>query len=115
MKHTVANGKYDYTTVETTNLEIVGWHDTIAVITKDEALEMAQSLISSAMNPNADNTVTVHFSLRDPYAKGKTPETVIAFGHDRHWKPKLHWATVEGHQIYCLNDEWLEKHEQEGI
>ena len=98
--------KYAYSTVDTQNLELVGSHSTIATITKEEALVLAQELIACAMDKDAEN-VRVDFEMRDPSRIGDSPSLKLYFGSTGGVSPKLHWAMVEGHQIYELSDSWL--------
>jgi hypothetical protein len=99
--------KYVYNTIDTEKLELVGDHSTIATITKEQALELAQQLISAAMDKDAED-VRVDFEMKHPTRIGDSPEITLYFGSGLGWvKPKLHWATVEGHQIYELSDSWL--------
>jgi hypothetical protein len=98
--------KYVYTTVDTENLELLGDHSTIATITKEQALELAQQLISAAMDKDSKD-VRVDFEMKHPSRIGDAPELTLYFGSGLGWvQPKLHWATVEGHQIYELSDEY---------
>jgi hypothetical protein len=98
--------KYAYSTVDTQNLELVGSHSTIATITKEEALFLAQQLISCAMDKETED-VRVDFEMRHPIRMGEGPSLNLYFGSSGSVKPKLHWAMVEGHQIYELSDSWL--------
>ena len=98
--------KYVYSTVDTEKLELTGNHSTIATITKEQALELAQQLISASMDKNAED-VRVDFEMKNPSFIGDSPELTLYFGSGLGWvSPKLHWATVEGHQIYELSDEF---------
>jgi hypothetical protein len=99
--------KYFYTTVDTENLELLGSHSTIATITKEEALQLAQELIACAMNKDADG-VRVDFEMREPIAMNEAPTLSLYFGSAGGVKPKLHWAMVEGHQIFELSDTYSE-------
>lgn len=98
--------QYSYNTVDTQNLELVGKHSTIATITKEEALTLAQELIACAMDKDSKD-VRVDFEMRDPSRIGDSPSLHLYFGSSGGVQPKLHWATVEGHLIYSLSDEWL--------
>ena len=108
MKQTIKNGKYDYKTSQTEKLEIIGFHQTIATITPSEALQMAQALISASQNPESDGSVSINFDMHYPEYNGSAPTITMSFTGQGYWQPELHWATVEGHEIYSLNDEWLE-------
>ena len=105
----IENGKYDYKPFVADKLEVAGCHTTIGTITKDEALQMAKALIDAAQNPNEEGNVTVDFSLDYPHYKGDAPEITLSFTGAGYWKPKLHWATIEGNEIFTLSDEWLDK------
>jgi hypothetical protein len=99
--------KYIYRTADTEKLELLGHHSTIATITKDQALELAQSLISAAMDKDSED-VRVDFEMRNPTRIGDSPDLSLSFGSGLGYvKPKLHWATVEGHQLFELSHEWL--------
>ena len=99
--------KYVYRTSDTEKLELLGFHSTIATITKDQALELAQSLISAAMDKDSED-VRVSFEMQNPTRIGDSPDLCLSFGNGFGYvKPKLHWATVEGHQLFELSDEWL--------
>ena len=99
--------QYIYRTIDTEKLELLGHHSTIATITKDEALELAQSLIIAAMDKDSEN-VRVGFEMQNPIRIGDSPDLSLSFGNGLGYvKPKLHWATVEGHQIFELSDEGL--------
>jgi hypothetical protein len=100
--------KYVYSTVDTQNLEILGSHSTIATITKEEALQLAQDLIYCAMDKDSKN-VRVDFEMKNPTRIGDSPELCLYFGSGlgNFVKPQLHWAMVEGHQIYELSEEFL--------
>ena len=99
--------KYFYTTVDTKNLELLGSHATIATITKGEALELAQELIACAMDKTTD-LVRVDFEMREPIANNEAPSLKLYFGSAGGVKPKLHWAMVEGHQIFELSEYYAE-------
>jgi len=100
--------KYVYRTIDTEKLELLGHHSTIATITKDEALELAQSLIIAAMDKDSEN-VRVDFEMKNPTRIGDSPELSLYFGSGLGFysKPKLHYATVEGHLLFELSNEWL--------
>ena len=102
----VAMRQYVYNTVDTEKLELVGSHSTIATITKEEALQLAQDLIHCAMDKDSEN-VRVDFEMKNPTRIGESPELCLYFGSGlgNFVKPQLHWAMVEGHQIYELSDE----------
>jgi hypothetical protein len=98
--------KYVYTTVDTEKLELLGRHSTIATITKDQALELAQSLIAAAMDKDSED-VRVDFEMKSPRFIGDSPELCLYFGQGFGYvNPKIHWATTEGHTIYELSDEY---------
>lgn len=98
--------KYVYTTVDTEKLELLGRHSTIATITKDQALELAQSLIAAAMDKDSED-VRVDFEMKNPRFIGDSPELCLYFGQSLGYvNPKIHWATTEGHTIYELSDEY---------
>jgi hypothetical protein len=98
--------KYVYTTVDTEKLELLGSHSTIATITKEQALELAQRLITASMDKDSED-VRVDFEMRYPTRIGDSPELCLIFGHGLGWvNPKLHWSMVEGHQIFELSDEY---------
>jgi len=98
--------QFVYNTVDTQNLELLGSHSTIATITKEEALVLAQELIACAMDKDVEN-VRVDFEMRDPSRIGESPNLKLYFGSAGGVSPKLHWAMVEGHQIYELSEEGL--------
>jgi hypothetical protein len=98
--------KYVYNTVDTNNLELLGSHSTIATITKEQALELAQELIACAMDKTTDD-VRVDFEMREPIASNQAPSLKLYFGSAGGVKPKLHWAMVEGHQIFELSETYL--------
>jgi hypothetical protein len=100
--------KYVYSTADTQNLELLGSHSTIATITKEEALQLAQELIACAMDKDSED-VRVDFEMKNPTRLGDSPELCLYFGSGlgSYVKPKLHWSMVEGHQIYQLSDEEL--------
>ena len=100
--------QYVYRTIDTEKLELLGHHSTIATITKDEALELAQSLIIAAMDKDSEN-VRVSFEMQNPIRIGDSPDLSLSFGNGLGFyvNPKLHWANVEGHQIFELSDEGL--------
>jgi len=98
--------KYVYNTVDTEKLELLGDHSTIATITKEQALELAQQLISAAMDKDVED-VRVDFEMQHPTRIGDSPSLKLYFGTAVGVSPKLHWATVEGHLIYELSDSWL--------
>jgi hypothetical protein len=98
--------QYVYNTVNTQNLELVGNHSTIATITKEEALQLAQELIACAMDKESDN-VRVDFEMRDPSRIGDSPSLHLYFGSSGGVQPKLHWSMVEGHLLYELSEEGL--------
>jgi hypothetical protein len=98
--------KYVYTTVDTQNLELLGRHSTIATVTKEQALELAQQLISAAMDKETE-TVRVDFEMKDPRFVGDAPELCLYFGSGFGYvQPKIHWATTEGHTIFELSEEY---------
>lgn len=98
--------KYVYTTVDTQNLELLGRHSTIATVTKEQALELAQQLISAAMDKDATD-VRVDFEMKSPHFVGDAPELCLYFGNGLGYvEPKIHWATTEGHTIFELSDEY---------
>ena len=98
--------KYVYNTADTEKLELLGDHSTIATITKEQALELAQQLISAAMDKEVED-VRVDFEMKHPSRIGDSPELTLYFGSGLGWvNPKLHWSMVEGHQIYELSDEY---------
>ena len=99
--------KYFYTTVDTEKLELLGSHSTIATITKEEALQLAQELIACAMDKDS-NDVRVDFEMREPIANNEAPSLKLYFGSAGGVSPKLHWAMVEGHQIFELSDTYTE-------
>lgn len=100
--------KYVYNTVDTNNLELLGDHSTIATITKEQALELAQQLITAAMDKDSED-VRVDFEMKHPSRMGDSPELTLYFGSGLGWvNPKLHWSMVEGHQIFELSDTYLE-------
>jgi hypothetical protein len=96
--------QYVYNTVDTEKLELLGDHSTIATITKEEALFLAQQLIACAMDKETEN-VRVDFEMRHPIRMGEGPSLNLYFGSSGSVKPKLHWAMVEGHLIYEMRDE----------
>lgn len=98
--------QYVYNTVDTEKLELLGSHSTIATITKEEALFLAQQLIDCAMNKETES-VCVDFEMRNPIRMGEGPSLNLYFGSSGSVQPKLHWAMVEGHQIYELREEGL--------
>jgi len=107
-KETVENGKYVYQTSDTEKLRLLGSHSTIAKITKEQALELAQQLLSAVMDKD-DEDVRVDFEMKNPSRIGDSPELSLYFGNGLGWvNPKLHWASVEGHLLYELSEEWLE-------
>jgi hypothetical protein len=98
--------KYVYTSVDTENLELLGRHSTIATVTKDQALELAQQLISAAMDKDTE-TVRVDFEMKNPRFIGDAPELCLYFGSGFGYvEPQIHCATTEGHTIYELSDEY---------
>jgi len=98
--------KYVYSTVDTEKLELLGSHSTIATITKEQALELAQRLITASMDKDSED-VRVDFEMRYPTRIGDSPELCLYFGSGLGWvNPKLHWSMVEGHQIFELSDEY---------
>jgi hypothetical protein len=99
--------KYVYNTVDTNNLELLGSHSTIATITKEEALQLAQELIACAMDKDS-NDVRVDFEMRDPSRIGDSPSLKLYFGSAGGVAPKLHWSMVEGHLIFELSDTYTE-------
>ena len=102
--------KYVYSTVDTEKLELLGNHSTIATITKEQALELAQQLITASMDKDSED-VRVDFEMKHPTRIGDSPELCLYFGSGLGWvNPKLHWSMVEGHQIFELSDEyhWVE-------
>jgi hypothetical protein len=105
--------QYVYTTADTEKLELLGDHSTIATITKEEALFLAQQLIECAMDKETDS-VRVDFEMQHPIRMGEGPTVKLYFGSSGSVKPKLHWAMVEGHQIYELSDEGLDNYETKG-
>jgi hypothetical protein len=102
------NNKYVYRTIDTEKLELLGRHSTIATVTKDQALRLAQSLIEAAMD-NSTDTVRVDFEMKSPRFNNDFPELCLAFGNGFGYVyPKIHWATTEGHSIYELTNEFHE-------
>lgn len=100
------NNKYVYRTSDTEKLELLGRHSTIATVTKDQALQLAQQLIEAAMDKSTE-TVRVDFEMKNPRFIGDAPELCLYFGSGLGWvEPKIHWATTEGHSIYELTDEY---------
>ena len=98
--------KYLYSTVDTEKLELLGSHSTIATITKEQALELAQQLITASMDKDSDD-VRVDFEMKTPTRIGDFPELCLYFGSGLGWvEPKLHYAVVEGHHIFRVSDEY---------
>jgi hypothetical protein len=60
------------------------------------------------MDKDSEN-VRVDFEMKNPTRIGDSPEISLYFGSGlgNFAKPKLHWAMVEGHQIYELSEEGL--------
>lgn len=102
-------GKYSYNQVDVENLTLQGSHSTIATITKEQAIELAQNLLACAMDKDSDD-VRVDFELKEPKRIGDTPEVALYFGSGltAATYPKLHWAMVEGHLLYSLSDDYLD-------
>jgi hypothetical protein len=109
LKVRAEKGKYSYNQVDVEKLTLQGSHATIASITKEQALELAQSLIAAVMDKNSDD-VRVDFELKEPTRIGDTPEVCLYFGSGvaPATYPKLHWAMVEGHLLYSLSDDYLD-------
>lgn len=100
--------KYQYTSVDTEKLEIIGQHATIATLTKREALILAQSLIDAATNDYEEN-VRMSFDMVAPTRIGDAPELHLSLGTSGYFTPQLHWAMIEGHLIFELSQEWCDE------
>lgn len=109
MERTLENGKYVYRTTQYTDqFELTGRHNTVAFVTPDQALSMASALIEAARNPNEEGNVVISFDLEHPYRNDLAPEASLYFGNTGRYDLNLHWAMVEGHEIYSLSNEYME-------
>lgn len=96
--------KYKYTTAQTKDWELIGSHITVARIKKWQALELAQQLIASVANEE-DEEIRVHFQMDEPTREGDFPTVRLGFGHMNTVEAELHWAVIEGHELFVLDHE----------
>lgn len=99
---TVQINEYDYTQVETENLVLTGSHDTIATLTKEQALEVAQQLLQAIADKDSDR-VRMFFEMKEPTSRNELPTLSFGFGHCGWVAPKLHWAIIQGYLIHSLH------------
>lgn len=101
---TIQINEYDYTQIETQNLVLTGSHDTIATLTKDQALKLAQQLLGQIADSDNEN-VRVFFEMKEPTSKNELPTLSMGFGSISFVNPKLHWAMIQGHLIHSLHQD----------
>ena len=91
--------EYNYKTAKAENLEILGFHDTVVMITKEQAVKFASMLLSATENVNEDGNISLSLSMQEPIFKSKLPEFSITINGLSFISPKVHYAIVEGHEI----------------
>lgn len=90
---------YEYKTAETKNLEILGSHDTVVLLTNTQATKLASMLLNAIQNSLEDGSIPLTLTMNEPTIKGQKPTFSVMVNNLNWIEPQLHYAIVEGHEI----------------